>query len=273
MKKIFLITAVSFNLIFSGCITAEKTAVVQPLTEQNTNETAETKPIDLENLKAKVPILIYHHIREISDKDKEKDKQFIVSPENFEKQLQYLKENDFQNILLKDLANYFSGNFTLPAKPIIITFDDGLISQYNNALPLLQKYGFTATFFIFTNPIGRSQNYLNWEQIKELENFGIEIGSHGIYHLLLNKIDKNRLAEETSGSKEKIEENLGQKIYSFAYPFGAYNDQVVKMIKEAGYQSARDIVNGVNHTKENLYNLRAYFITDNFPRFKNIVNQ
>ena len=159
----------------------------------------------------------------------------------------------------------------LPEKPIIISFDDGNVNQYTNALPLLKKYNFKATFFIFTSPIGRSKNYLSWEQVKELADSGLEIGSHGKYHRILTKINSQELSQEIVGSKEIIEKNLGKEINIFSFPFGAYNEKIIELIKEAGYQAVRDITNGVNHTKNDLYHLRAYFVTENFPRFINIV--
>jgi len=240
----------------------------------NQNTSPESLPVNPAELEAKVPILIYHHIREVKTTDAEKNKQFILSPANFEKQLQYLKDNNFETISFADLNNYFAGRFRLPQKPVIITFDDGLINQYDNALSLLQKYNFTATFFIFTNPIGKSKNYLTWEQLKELDKLGMEIGVHGKYHLYLNKEkDQKKLNDEILGSKERIEQELGKKISTFSYPFGAYNDQIIELVKNAGYTSARDIVNGVSHKKADLYKLKAYFITDNFSRFARIVGQ
>jgi len=274
MKKIFLITIIILSLGISGCTSFQKADFVNINENQGASSYEESPLITLENLEARVPILIYHHIRLTTENDGEESKQFIVSPEEFEHQLNYLKENNFKAISLADLNNYFAGSFSLPEKPIIITFDDGLINQYTNAWPLLQKYGFTATFFIFTNPIGRSKNYLTWEQLKELDSLGMEIGVHGKYHLYLNKEkDQEKLHDEIFGSKEKIEEKLGKKINAFSYPFGAYNDQVIEMVKSAGYTSARDIINGTVHKKSDLYKLKAYFVTENFLRFTNIVDQ
>lgn len=228
---------------------------------------------DVEKLKAQVPILIYHHIRDFPGSNNPNDETFYVDPENLEAQLEYLRENNFTSISFTDLANYLAGHFIMPAKPVIISFDDGLLNQYENALPVLKKYNFTATFFIFTNPIGRSKNYLTWEQVRELDSLGMEIGSHGKYHLFFDRLDgDDRLVEEVIGSKKIIEQNLGKSIFALAYPFGTYDQQVLELVKEAGYSAARDIINGATHTKEDLYNLRGYFVTNNFSRFMRIVN-
>ena len=91
----------------------------------------------------------------------------------------------------------------------------------------------------------------------------------GCGHIQVYPVDKR--ANEYF--KETIEENLGQKINVFSYPFGVYNEEVTKLLKDSGYQAARDILNGVNHTNKDLYSLRAYFITENFSRFVNIVTR
>lgn len=226
-----------------------------------------------EDREVRVPILIYHHIRQLKAEDATSSHQFILFPENFENQLKYLQKNNFTSISFKNLSDYFFGTFEIPEKPIIITFDDGIISQYNNAFPVLKKYNFTATFFIFPNPIGRSVNYMSWEQLIEMDQAGMEIGSHGWYHLYWDRISVLELDKEIVQSKQKIEEKLGHEISAIAYPFGSYNDEVVEFIKNSDYKIARDIINGVNHTQDDLYNLRGYFVTNNFPMFISIISR
>jgi len=278
MKKYFLITISIAIFIITGCQNSEVSDISNKMTlnqaiEQATTTKEEGKVLaaDLENISAEVPILIYHHIRNATDKDSQSNLQFIVAPKIFENQMKYLSENNFTSISFKNLADYFEGKFTLPKKPIIISFDDGLINQYKNALPVLKKYNLTATFFIFTNPLGRSQNYIDWDQLKELDNLGMEIGSHGFYHLFLNKITETELEKEVVESKKLIEENIGHEIYAFAYPFGVYNEKVTQKIKDSGYTTSRDIINGTTHTKKDLFELKGYFITENFSRFKSII--
>jgi len=98
-----------------------------------------------------VPIIIYHHIKDDYNSNSEADKNYTVTVANFRAQLDYLVERGFAPILISDIARYFAGDFKWPDKPIVITFDDGLISQYQSAWPILRERGFKATFFIFTN--------------------------------------------------------------------------------------------------------------------------
>ena len=220
-----------------------------------------------------VPILVYHHVREFSQNDSENDRTFIVPKADLEELFKYLRDNNFTSISFKNLADYFSGDFIMPPKPVIISFDDGLISQYENALPLLKQYNLTATFFIFTNPVGKSKNYMDWENIMELDSLGMEIGSHGHYHLFFDRISDQELEKEIFGSKKIIEENLGKKIYALAYPFGNYNEDIITLVKEAGFVIGRGITNGVIHKSDSLYYLDSFFSTSSLVRFKYIIDQ
>lgn len=266
---IFLILAGSFLTILFLGKSVEKIQIQEVVDEINI-EPEIIKPG--EDVQVQVPILIYHHIRQFREGDSENAQQFIVPPEDFERQMKYLYDNGFTSMTVVQLANYFDGTFVLPEKPIIITFDDGVINQYENALPVLYKYNMTATFYIFPNPISKSVNYMTWEQLAEIDQAGMEIGNHGWYHLYWDRISAEELDRELNLSKQTLEENLGHEIFSLAYPFGSYNDDVTQAVKDSGHQTARDIVNGTSHTREDLYNLRGYFVTSNFSRFVNIVS-
>jgi peptidoglycan/xylan/chitin deacetylase (PgdA/CDA1 family) len=274
MNKSIITILVILVFILSGCYNDEK-SVLSEIEDDNTQELADnTAPeVDLENLKAEVPILIYHHIREILESDSQNAKTFIVSPNNFEKQLIYLSENNFTSISFDNLNDYFEGKFTMPEKPVIISFDDGVINQYENALPLLEKYDMNATFFLFTNPIDKNDNYLNSDQLKEMDKKGMEFGIHGWYHLYLHKEkDEEVLDREIIKSKKLLEEIIDKEITAFSYPFGTYLPETIERIKNTGYFTARDIINGKIHTRNDLFTLNGYFITENFSRFKNIVD-
>lgn len=135
----------SILFLSSSNVTSQVKAVVE--------ETPEVATIEKDQ-EVKVPILIYHHVRQLKEEDATSSQQFIVFPENFENQIKYLQDNNFNSISFNNLTDYFDGSFVLPENPIIITFDDGVINQYENAFPILQKYEMTATFFIFPNPLG-----------------------------------------------------------------------------------------------------------------------
>lgn len=228
-----------------------------------------------EQRQAHLPILVFHHIREYQPTDSKNDRTFIVPPKDFDAEMKYLADNGYSFITISQLTDYLTGGAELPQKSIAITFDDGDVNQYNLAFPILKKYNIVATFYIFVNPIGVSKNYLTWDEVREMSTAGMEIGSHGWYHLYLDRLsdsgDIDQVDREIVRSKKVIEEQLGQSVVSFCYPFGTYNDEVIKRVKNAGYHSARGIVNGKTHDLSNLYNLNAYFVTADFEHFLSIV--
>ena len=252
--------------------------IAQQAIEVLTNPTAPGKVLSaaltVESIPAvtiEAPVLIYHHIKDFTGSDEQADALYIVRPQNFEQQLAYLKDNGFTPLLLRDLPEYFSGQKVLPEKPVFLTFDDGLRSQFEVAAPILERVGFPATFFIFTNPISRSENYLTWDQLRTLVAAGNDVGTHGHYHLFWDRIDAAALSDEIFGSKTAIEEQLGIAVTTAAYPFGEYTPAVTAAVTNAGYLIARGISHGRVHQVDKLLALDGYFVTNSFGYFKNIV--
>ena len=206
-----------------------------------------------------VPILVYHHVREPKPWLSDADHQYEISPEQFAEELAYLKEQGFSSVSLADIAAAFSMGRELPAKPVVITFDDGRDSQYANAFPLLKEYGFTATFFVFTNAVGRP-DYLTWEQLGELRDAGMEIGSHTVYHPYLTKASDEELERELSHSRAVLQEKLGVTGDVIAYPFGLYDERIVTAARAAGYVAGRGLDHTILHKADGVMTLGAYII-------------
>ncbi len=211
---------------------------------------------------ARVPILVYHHVGPLHPMATPNLKSFSISEKMFEKHLAYLQTKGYSTISFEQLNNHLKHNANLPKKSVIITFDDAWENQYTYALPLLKKYNFSATFFIPTKNIGH-RHILTWDQIKKLDRAGMKIGSHTETHPFLNKITEEEGKKEIIESKKIIEYNLGKTIYDFAYPYGQYNDRVIKMVEDAGYRSARTTDLGVYQKKEIVLNLKGALIFDN----------
>jgi len=219
---------------------------------------------------ARVPVLVYHSIKPYSFTSSKQDYAFNVIPAMFDKQLKYLKNANYTAISLATLDNNLTKGTALPKNPIIITFDDGWETQYSRALPILKKYGFTATFFIATDGIGQ-KDFLSWEQVKKLFDAGMEIGGHTESHPFLTDSTDNELEEEVSGGKKIIEEKLGQSIYAFAYPFGNYDKRVVTAVNEAGYKIARTTDVGADQSSKELFVLRGNLIFNNLDGLEKAV--
>lgn len=199
-----------------------------------------------------VPILTYHHIDY-------KDNVMTVEPDDFEQQLQYLQNEGYTSITLDELASYLRGEGELPAKPIIISFDDGYEDNHRIAVPLLRKHGFTAIIFVVSDDVGKP-GYLTWDQMKAVQERAINIGSHTMTHPDLTKLDAQGLDMEFRFSKMAMEKGLGTSVDYMAYPFGRLNKQVLAAAEAAGYKGALSSNNGVNVKGDNMYALRRIVI-------------
>jgi peptidoglycan/xylan/chitin deacetylase (PgdA/CDA1 family) len=179
----------------------------------------------------KPTILIYHSV------SKEKY-HFNINPEIFEEQIKYLKKENFEFLKLKDLENINK----LFNKSVLITFDDGYENVFINAVPILEKYNVPAIFFI---PVGLIDNkigelkVMNWEQIKALsENPLFEIGSHAYDHVRLTGLNEDNLDKQIGKSKAVLERQIDISIRAISFPFGRCNQNIIKRIKDEGYDYA-----------------------------------
>ncbi|MGA2240379.1 MAG: polysaccharide deacetylase family protein [Candidatus Bathyarchaeia archaeon] len=209
-----------------------------------------------------VPILIFHSVRPYWPTDLKRARRYITTPDILDKELGYLKENGYVSVSFDELAHRLLLGTPLPPKPFIISFDDGWASQYQYALPLLKKYGFIATFFIFTNAIG-AKNFMSWDQVLVLEKAGMQIGCHSKSHPFLTRIkSEEALREEIFGAKQIIETHLRKTITVYDYPFGLYNDHIIDLVKKAGFVCARGSAPGIFHTRVELFTLTGLVQTE-----------
>lgn len=147
----------------------------------------------------------------------------------FEQHMAFLKE---QGYTVKDFTNHTPGQ----AKDIVITFDDGELNNYQVALPILKKFGYTAYFFIIVGRVGR-KGYMTWEQIKALQQEGMIVGSHGLSHQILTSLMDTQIDEELRASKRTIEVNLNTKIETLSIPRGFCDDNLIQKAYELGYKT------------------------------------
>ena len=195
---------------------------------------------------AKVRILNYHMVNDM-------DHSLAVAPKDFDRQMAWLKKNGFQSITPEELYGALTGAGDLPEKPVMITFDDGYVDNYEKAYPILKKYGFKATILVVTEMVGKKKGYLTWEQLREMEQNGFSIEGHTMTHRALTSLTDDEVKEERSASKRMIEEKLGKTVTCFAYPGGAYNLHIANLVKEAGYKMAFTVRYGNADRASNLY--------------------
>lgn len=195
------------------------------------------------------PILMYHHVKNHLDSDDEIELGLSVPIVNFTEQMKYLKNNGYKTISLNEL---FIDN---QEKNIVLTFDDGYQNVYKNAFPIMKNLGLSGTVFVITDFVGKDR-YMNWSELNELKKEGWQIESHTITHPNLTNIDSKSAWNQILNSKLEIEKNIKGNVQSFSYPAGKYNDEVVKLVKEAGYKNAVSTDRGIENTMENIYHLK-----------------
>jgi len=212
------------------------------------------------------PILLYHHIASVSPQQS-----YFVSPAIFAEQMKWLSDNGYQSIKMTDLYVALSRRQKLPAKPVIISFDDGNHDQYENALPILKKYNFSAIFYIKLNNVEKSGG-MSWQELRNLLDAGMEIGSHTVNHDALTSLSTDKVKYELSESKKILEDNLKIEISSFAYPGGSYNSDIEKAVADAGYKTAVSTRrNAYQKISGDLFLLPRIHIDDEMPTFENWV--
>ena len=227
----------------------------------------------------KLPIIMYHSVL------KSKKSKYIVTPEQLENDLKYIKEEGYTTITMTDLIEYVYKDKPLPEKPIMITFDDGYYNNLTYAAPLLKKYDMKAVIsivgkytddFTRTNEANVNYGHLRWEDINLLINEGtIEFQNHS-YNLhstsgkrkgsmkkkgeSLEEYTK-LLKEDIMKLQEEFNENTNYTPNTFTYPFGAVSKDSVESIKELGFKaslSVSDKVNYITKDQDSLYLLKRF---------------
>jgi peptidoglycan/xylan/chitin deacetylase (PgdA/CDA1 family) len=218
-----------------------------------------------------VPILVYHNVRPRTEAPVNVDEVYDMTPEEFEAHLAYLRDNGYTAVTQRDLAAMLDGMLTVPAKPVLLGFDDGRATQITYVVPLLEKYGLVATFYVFTNAIGRP-GYVTWDDLARLENDGDEVASHTVFHPFLTKItDVAELEREIGGSKRTLDARLQHPAVSLAYPFGLSNELAVATVKAAGYTSARGLRHTLVQTDALRDDLGGFIVTGPMPQFLGVL--
>jgi peptidoglycan/xylan/chitin deacetylase (PgdA/CDA1 family) len=212
-----------------------------------------------------VPILVYH---QFSNDHSEK---LTIKAEYFYEQMLYLKENGYKVIDLDHLLDFMEFKTPLPEKSIVITIDDGWLSAYEIAYPILKQFGFSATLFVYTDFIGGDQA-MNWEQLKEMSENGFDIQSHTHSYQSLTMIKENEsfksyfdfLVQDIEASKMAIHQHLNLDCRYLAYPFGETNPLVISLVKKLGYRAAFTVNRASTPFFVNPYNIGRSIIYGDF---------
>lgn len=223
-----------------------------------------------ESVSVRIPIIMYHYVEYVQDKGDTIRQSLNIQPHNFEKQLQTFKDGNYQTFFVKDIPDILHNQIEVSSRSAIITFDDGYEDFYTNVFPLLKKYYIRATLYVVNNFVGR-KGFVTKKQLKEMiDSDLVEVGSHTLNHFYLKGADKALAKMEIEKSKKDLEDMLGIQVKTFAYPFGAFDEQSLALVKQASFSAAVSVIPGVNQTTDNLFFLNR--IRSGFASTWNIAN-
>lgn len=206
----------------------------------------DTKNRELERLAAEVPVLMYHSI---GIGAAPRFKKFVVDPGEFSDQMDYLSSSGYQTVTALDLLDSWSAKRPLPARPVVLTFDDAYADFESTALPILLERHCTATLFVATGYVGSTAQWnrsagegdraiLSWQALRDVSKHGIEMAAHSHTHPQLDRLSPAVLRDEIYAPKYLLEDRLSLPVQGFAYPFGYWNRNVRTTVAAAGYQYA-----------------------------------
>lgn len=234
-----------------------------------------------------LPVIMYHSVVD----DPSRTGKYIITPQKFEEDIIYLKNKGYTSVTAKQLIKYVNLCEPLPEKPILITFDDGMYNNLYFALPILEKYDFSAVFSVvgsYTDEYTESgiknaaYSYLTWNDISNLcNNPHIEFGNHS-YNL--HNISPKRFGAEKNKTEstldyinvfyqdtEKLQSefisNCNLKPIIYTYPFGSFSNESFRVIKKLGFMMSLSCTEGINkitHSPDCLYMLKRYNRDGNF---------
>jgi peptidoglycan/xylan/chitin deacetylase (PgdA/CDA1 family) len=253
MKRIiFLSLSV---LLLSGCAPKIETVFQKHLSPEKKAVLGENDvkfkgyPDEPRGSETQVPILMYHYVRIVDKNTDLLGYNLSIDPDVFEQQLKWLKDNGYKTLTTQ---NIIDGN--IYKKSVIMIFDYGYHNFYTEAFPRFKKYDFTAMVAVIVDQIN-TNGYLSENEIKELELYGIEIASHTMSHADLTSLDDQSLKNELENSKSFLENKFNGRINALVYPYGKFDDKVIKKSREAGYLMGITTEPGIADLKDNHYKL------------------
>lgn len=287
MRNRFIIVLLLGGLALGGCKKGSftfgskptPTPTPKPAAVVAATPTATPEPTQLLiDQTAQVVVFGYHRFeKQVRRPDTE------ITPEAFEAQMQELKDKKIAVIGMQDLLAWKRGEKSIPSHSAIITIDDGWKTGYEVAWPILKKFGYPFTLFIYTEGI-KGGKYgggaaMSWEQLAEMRDAGVDIEAHSATHQDLRKpYDKSTkrklnpeeynewLESEVGGSKATLEQKLGIRVNCFAVPFGYYNDRVKEATKKAGFEAVFTVYGQKLTYSSPMDSLGRYMIEANKPK-------
>ena len=214
----------------------------------------------------RIPVLMYHRIGKVHN---DWERRYCITPDFFKRHIRRLAEQGMQACSLADFFAWLEGRKKLADGSFLLTFDDGFLGVYEYAAPVLHDLSWPATVFLVSQRIGGRDEWckkvnadvptyplLERGQIETMRGIGFTFHSHTRLHPDLTTLSDNRLSEELAGSRQDLEELLGEQVAYLAYPYGRYDERVLNAARAAGYQAAFSTQPGFNHRGVDPYRIR-----------------
>jgi peptidoglycan/xylan/chitin deacetylase (PgdA/CDA1 family) len=211
---------------------------------------------NLEKHFARVPILMYHNVGIWNLFDSKLTKRFKIEPKVLEEHLKYISKH-FHTISMQELYDNLTNGFALPSNPIVLTFDDGWRGVYTDAYPILKKYDLKFTAYLISSYLDHNSGYLTIDQVRTmLLSRLLELGNHTVDHALLGYFGKDISAREIGGAENQLENYFGIHSFTFAYPGGSYNKNVIDEVEGAGFKTAVTVSAGNEQSEDQILLLK-----------------
>jgi len=185
-----------------------------------------------------VPVLCYHQVREHQASDGDYARAITTPPAAFAAQLRALQEAGYTGVSGDAVVDYLEfGAPALPEKPVLLTFDDGHITHYTAVLPALRELGWVGTFFPMTVVLNK-KDWVTHDHLREMAAAGMTIGTHSWDHQRFDKLPADQWGVQAAEPRAELSAILGQEVTLLAYPYGAWNQEALPHVAEAGYRAA-----------------------------------
>jgi peptidoglycan/xylan/chitin deacetylase (PgdA/CDA1 family) len=210
--------------------------------------------------RAHIPVLCYHQIRDPTPADSARDRQYIVSPRAFAAQMRALDDAGYTPVTGDALVAHLARGAPLPPKPVLLTFDDASAGQYTQALPVLRRHHFVATFFVMTVVLGKP-GWLTRAQVRALDRAGMTIGSHTWDHKEVTTYAGTDWTTEIDAPTRDLEHLVGHPVRLFAYPYGLYDRAAFPHLRRARFSAAFQLAERLDR-RDPLWTIRRIIVPE-----------
>jgi peptidoglycan/xylan/chitin deacetylase (PgdA/CDA1 family) len=236
-----LLTAALCTAALSGCSVVDRLRGTQPPAPEGPSDAraAPLTPGTPTEIAARstVPVLCYHQVREYTAADGAGARPLICPPAVLQRQLEAVLAAGMQPVTGEALVDHLQLGTPLADNAVLISFDDASGGQYTHALPILQRLGVPATFFVMTVVLDRP-NWLSRDDVRELDAAGMTVASHTWDHHPVTRYGAKDWATQLAKPREQLEKIVGRPVDLFAYPYGLWNRAALPHVQAAGYRAA-----------------------------------